>query len=101
MSISSAPASTASRVSASLTSIAARPDGNAVATAATCTPLPARASFATPARSPYTQTAAVGGHVGSAGSGRIALVQRALTLPGVSCPSRVVRSTIRIARSSA
>ena len=45
MSISSAPASTASLVSASLMSIAARPLGNAVATAATLTPLEPSASF--------------------------------------------------------
>ena len=46
MSISSAPASTASRVSASLMSIAARPLGNAVATAATFTPEDPRVSLA-------------------------------------------------------
>ena len=47
MSISSAPAATASRVSASLTVMLARPLGNAVATLATCTPLPRSASTAT------------------------------------------------------
>ena len=47
MSISSAPASTASWVSASLMSIAARPEGNAVATAATWTPLSPSVSLAT------------------------------------------------------
>ena len=46
MSISSAPAATASRVSASLTGSAARPDGNAVATAATLTPEPRQRSLA-------------------------------------------------------
>ena len=41
------------------------------------------------------------GTVGSAGSGRMALAHSARTLPGVSWPSRVVRSIIEIARSSA
>src|SRR5215475_122248 len=41
MSISSAPSATAARVSASLTSSGACPDGNAVATLARCTPEPA------------------------------------------------------------
>ena len=47
MSISSAPAATASRVSASLTARLERPDGNAVATLATLTRLPRSASTAT------------------------------------------------------
>jgi hypothetical protein len=51
MSISSAPASTASRVSASLTGILARPEGKAVETAATATALPARDCLATPTMS--------------------------------------------------
>ena len=51
MSISSAPASTASRTSASLTARLARPDGNAVATLATFTGEPASSAFATPIRS--------------------------------------------------
>ena len=51
MSISSAPASTASRVSASLTSRLDRPDGKAVATAATLTPEPRSSSTATAAMS--------------------------------------------------
>ncbi len=101
MSISSAPAATASRVSASLISREARPLGNAVATAATWTPLSPRVWRAVAARSPYTHTAATDGQVGSAGSGRTALEARARTLPSVSAPSRVVRSTIRMARSSA
>ena len=46
MSISSAPSATAARVSESLTSMLDRPLGNAVATAATCTPLVPSASFA-------------------------------------------------------
>ncbi len=47
MSTSSAPAATASATSASLTASDARPDGNAVATEATATPLPASAARAT------------------------------------------------------
>ena len=46
MSISSAPAATASRTSASFTASAARPAGKAVATEATFTPEPATASLA-------------------------------------------------------
>ena len=56
---------------------------------------------ATATRSGYTQTAATDGAVGSDGSGRSALAHNARTLPGVSWPSSVVRSIIRIARSSA
>ena len=41
------------------------------------------------------------GTVESVGSGRTALLQRALTFPGVSAPSKVVRSTIEIAVSIA
>src|SRR5947209_1424153 len=47
------------------------------------------------------QMAATLGTEGSAGSGRMPLEQRAATLPGVSAPSSVVRSIIRIASSSA
>jgi hypothetical protein len=47
------------------------------------------------------QTAATGGTVRSAGSGRIAFEQSAATLPGVSAPSSVVKSIMRTARSSA
>src|SRR3954451_6586729 len=101
MSISSAPFATASRTSASLTARLARPLGKAVATAATLMPVPASASFATPARSPYTQTAATAGQVRSSGSGRRALAASERTLPGVSDPSSVVRSTIEIAVSIA
>src|SRR5579862_1055764 len=43
--------------------------------------------------------AATAGVVGSAGSGRLALAHSARTLPGVSCPSRVVRSIIEMAVS--
>ena len=101
MSTSSAPAATAYFTSASLTSRLVRPLGNAVATLATCTPLPFSSAAATWARSGYTQTAATIGAVGSAGSGRLALAHSARTLPGVSWPSSVVRSIIEIAASSA
>src|SRR4051794_24232520 len=46
-------------------------------------------------------TAATCGQPGSDGSGRRALAARLRTLPGVSAPSRVVRSTIEIAVSIA
>src|SRR4029077_10703041 len=45
--------------------------------------------------------AATEGIVGSPGFGRIPFAQRAATFPGVSEPSRVVRSMQRTARSSA
>jgi hypothetical protein len=101
MSISSAPALTASAVSASLTGRLARPLGNAVATAATLTPLLPRAALAVATMSPYTQTAAGRGVVGSLGSGTSALAARPRTLPGVSAPSSVVRSIIEMAVSIA
>src|SRR5438067_166205 len=101
MSTSSAPAEIAYFTSASLTSRLVRPLGNAVATLATCTPLPFTSAAATWARSGYTQTAATIGAVGSAGSGRLALAHSARTLPGVSWPSRVVRSIIEMAMASA
>src|SRR3954465_5741006 len=47
------------------------------------------------------QTAATWGAVRSVGSGRRALAARLRTLPGVSAPSSVVRSTIEIAVSIA
>ena len=105
MSTSSAPASTASVVSASFTATDAAA-GKAVATAATFTrgagpAAPPSAATATGTRSLYTQTAATGGHPGSSGSGRSALAHSARTVPGVSAPSSVVRSIIRMARSSA
>ena len=61
----------------------------------------ASARRATGTRLGYTQTAATEGMLGSPGSGCTALVESARTLPGVSAPSSVVRSIIRIARSSA
>src|SRR6266704_1618211 len=69
MSTSSAPAETANRTSASLTSRLVRPLGNAVATLATCTPLPFSSAAAMWARSGYTQTAATIGGVGPPGLG--------------------------------
>src|SRR5262245_26976467 len=47
------------------------------------------------------QIAATEGTLKSAGSGRMPFDESAETLPGVSAPSRVVRSIIRTARSSA
>src|SRR3954447_8264584 len=47
------------------------------------------------------QTAATWGAGGALGSGRRALAARLRTLPGVSAPSSVVRSTIEIAVSIA
>src|SRR5262245_8557752 len=47
------------------------------------------------------QMAATGGHDGSDGSGRRPLAHSARTLPGVSWPSRVVRSIMLTARSRA
>ena len=101
MSISVAPASRASRTSCSLVSSEARPDGNAVATLATPTAEPRSASTAGSTRSGYTHTAATAGTLRSDGSGRIALAHSERTLPGVSAPSSVVRSTIEIAVSIA
>src|SRR5215475_15005895 len=98
MSTSSAPAATADFTSASFTSSAARPDGNAVATLATWIGVPATPATATGTRSGYTHTAATGG---APKPGCRALAHIARTLPGVSCPSSVVRSITEIARSSA
>src|SRR3954449_12025412 len=94
MSISSAPAATASSVSRSLTSSEAWPEGKAVATEAVLTPVPASASRVTATSDGYTQTAAQDGTSGSSGAGTTALAQRWRTLPGVSAPSSVVRSII-------
>src|SRR3954449_9292156 len=87
MSISSAPAATASSVSRSLTSSEPWPEGKAVATDAVLTPVPARASRVTDTSDGYTQTAAHDGTSGSSGAGQTALAQRWRTLPGVSAPS--------------
>ena len=108
MSISSAPAATASAVSSSLIERDARPLGNAVATAATAMPPPSgspcdapSACTACPTMSPYTQTAATRGQLGSPESGVTAFATRDRTLPGVSAPSSVVRSMRPMIRSSA
>src|SRR5688500_10836888 len=98
MSISSAPAATASRVSARRISSDACPEGNAVATEATCTPVPATASRATATSAGYTQTAAQEGISARVGDGVTALAASWRTLPGVSAPSSVVRSSIETAR---
>ena len=94
MSISSAPAATASSVSRSLTSSEAWPDGNAVATEAAFTPVPSSDSRTTPTSEGYTHTAAQDGISGIVGAGQTALAHRWRTLPAVSAPSSVVRSVI-------
>src|SRR5260370_13271405 len=101
MSISSAPALTASAGWAMLIEVKLCPDGKAVGTEAIRTELPRTWSTQSGMRSGYTQTAATDGMVGSPGFGRIALAHIAATLPGVSAPSSVVRSMHRTARSSA
>ncbi len=98
MSISVAPAATASRVSSTLIFNDVCPDGNPVATDATATPEPSSAAAATPTCAGYTQTAAQDGISGRVGSGQTALAQRWRTFPGVSDPSSVVRSIIDAAR---
>ena len=98
MSISSAPAATASSVSRSFTSSDAWPDGNAVETDAAFTPVPSSASFATPTSDGYTHTAATEGISGIVGAGQTAFAHRCRTLPAVSEPSSVVRSIIDTAR---
>jgi hypothetical protein len=76
MSISSAPAATASSVSRSFTSSDACPEGKAVATEAARTPVPSSASRATPTSDGYTHTAATDGISGMVGAGQTALAQR-------------------------
>src|SRR3954453_19103997 len=97
MSISAAPAATASRVSATLTASDVWPDGKPVATEATATPVPRSASAATPTSAGYTQTAAQDGISGRDGSGTTAFAHRWRTFQGVSEPSSVVRSIIDVA----
>ena len=102
MSISSAPASAAARVSAILMSRNVWPDGKPVATEATLTVEPLRASFGLlDERRIDAQRGDDWGCVGSPGWGCIAFAASARILPGVSFPSSVVRSIIRIARSRA
>ena len=98
MSISSAPAATASSVSRSFTSSDACPEGKAVDTDAARTPVPSSASRATPTSDGYTHTAATDGISGIVGAGQTAFAHRCRTLPGVSEPSSVVRSTMDTAR---
>ena len=80
----------------------ARPEGNAVATAATWMPVPPSASRgdARPGRRRRRRRRPAG-MVGSRGSGRSALAHSERTLPGVSAPSSVVRSIIEMAVSIA
>ena len=104
ISISLAPFSIASFVSANFTFIDARPDGNAVATAATgisFPPIKSSSFRAIATKSLYTQTAPTCGTDKSFGSGLTALAQRVLIFPGVSAPSKVVKSTMLIAISIA
>src|ERR687891_1454115 len=101
MSISSAPHRTAWPISSRRSSSGANPDGKPPATLATLTPVPRSRSAATGTRDGYTHTAATLGIVGSVGSGRTAFEHTAVTFPGVSAPSRVVRSAHRMARSRA
>src|SRR3954447_16823966 len=98
MTISSAPAATASRVSCRRTSSELWPEGNAVATLATCTPEPSTASRATPTSAGYTQTAAQLGISGRVGEGQTALAASWRTLPGGSAPSSGARSSIETAK---
>ena len=76
MSISSAPAATASAVSRSLASSDTCPAGNPVATDAVRTPMPRSAAWATPTSAGYTQIAATDGISGIAGAGQTALAHR-------------------------
>jgi len=69
-----------------------------VATDAVATPVPARASRATATIDGYTQIAATDGISGIVGAGQTALAHSWRTLPAVSAPSSVVRSSIETAR---
>src|SRR5262249_32837857 len=73
------------------------PLGNAVATLAILTWEPARHAFAAGTRLGYTHTAAHGPTDASRSRGDRAFLQSWRTLPGVSRPSRVVRSIMRTA----
>ena len=101
MSISSAPVR--DRVAGSPASRASsgpRPDGNAPATLATCDAGARELLDRDRHQLRVHAHRGDGRHLGSSGSGRSALAHSATTLPGVSVPSRVVRSMHRIARSS-
>ena len=98
MSISSAPAATASSVSRSLASSETWPAGKPVATDAVRTPVPASAVARTATSEGYTQTAATEGISGIVGAGQTAFAHSCRTLPAVSAPSSVVRSSTETAR---
>ena len=97
MSISSAPSATAPRTSASRVRKWVWPEGNAVATEATLTPVPPTWRL----RVAHHRRVDADGRrpAGWTGSscGRSALRQRDSIFPGVSLPSRVVRSVIETA----
>ena len=100
MSISSAPAATASRVSSSLSSMLVRPDGKPVATVATATPEPSSArGRPRPARVHAHRRH--DGISGCVGAGQRPWPRAGGPCPGVSWPSSVVRSTIETARRMA
>ena len=102
MSTSSAPASTAARVSAILMSRNVWPDGKPVATLATLTLEPCEGVLGVGDRAPdRRRSPRRTGSSGRPAADAIALAHSARTLPGVSFPSSVVRSIIRIARSRA
>ena len=71
-----------------------RPEGKPVATLASATPEPSSARLASATRDGYTQSAATEGISGCVGAGQTAFAASCATLPGVSWPSSVVRSTI-------
>ena len=91
-------------MSSFFTAIEARPDGKAVATAATAIsfpPIKFNSVRAILTISLYTQIAPTDGTAKSVGSGLTAFAQSALTFPAESAPSRVVKSTILMAISIA
>ena len=102
MSISSAPSSTAARTSATLIAVGYWPDGNPVATAATFTPLSAEPlAHRRHEVRVDADRGAPAARTDRDGSGRRAFEAIAAALPGVSEPSSVVRSVVRIASWSA
>ena len=101
MSISSAPASIAWRVSASFRSRKVWPDGKAGGHARDEDARRPEGLLGVGDEGRVDADRRDVGIVGSPACGRIALAHSARILPGVSFPSSVVRSIIRIARSSA
>src|SRR5688500_1210657 len=97
MSISSAPAATAVRVSSSFAESGTRPAGKPLATDATLTPLPRRASTAKTTMFGYTQTAATCGTDGSPGWGWRAFRQSSRTVPSEAFPPSDGRTRIEVA----